>query len=103
MTPIGTYQTIATEGSTSSTATSGRSRRRPFCFCMDSHRPPACGSRCSGGCWVTGSTWSRWTNAYAKDVSRAEVHVLEAGHFPLDEAADDIAALMRRFLDRIGG
>jgi pimeloyl-ACP methyl ester carboxylesterase len=39
--------------------------------------------------------------AYAKDVPRAEVHVLEAGHFPLDEATDEIAELMRNFLDRI--
>jgi pimeloyl-ACP methyl ester carboxylesterase len=39
--------------------------------------------------------------AYAKDVPRAEVHVLEAGHFPLDEATDEIAELMRDFLGRI--
>jgi pimeloyl-ACP methyl ester carboxylesterase len=42
-------------------------------------------------------------HAYAKDVPSAEVHMLEAGHFALDEAADEIASLMRRFLGRIGG
>jgi pimeloyl-ACP methyl ester carboxylesterase len=41
-------------------------------------------------------------HAYAKDVRGAEVHVLEAGHFALDEAADEIAGLMRRFFGRIG-
>lgn len=37
--------------------------------------------------------------AYAKDVADAEVHLLEAGHFALDERPEEIAALMRRFLD----
>jgi pimeloyl-ACP methyl ester carboxylesterase len=32
---------------------------------------------------------------YRKDVSDAEVHVLDAGHFVLDTAADEIAALVR--------
>jgi pimeloyl-ACP methyl ester carboxylesterase len=41
-------------------------------------------------------------HAYARDVPNAEVHVLEAGHFALDEAADDVAGLMRRFLEPIG-
>jgi pimeloyl-ACP methyl ester carboxylesterase len=36
--------------------------------------------------------------AYRRDQPEAEIHVLEAGHFPLDEATDQIAALMRRFL-----
>ncbi|HEY7114391.1 MAG TPA: alpha/beta hydrolase [Thermoanaerobaculia bacterium] len=36
--------------------------------------------------------------AYRKDVPKAEVHVLEAGHFALDTAADEIAELVRRFL-----
>jgi len=35
--------------------------------------------------------------AYRRDVPTAEVHVLEAGHFALDTAADEIAALIRRF------
>lgn len=39
--------------------------------------------------------------ALRRDVPVAEVHVLDAGHFALDEAVDDIAALMRPFLDRL--
>jgi len=35
--------------------------------------------------------------AYRRDVPSAEVHVLEAGHFALDTAADEIAALVRGF------
>jgi pimeloyl-ACP methyl ester carboxylesterase len=40
-------------------------------------------------------------SAYAKDVSKAEVHILNAGHFALDEATDQIAALVHDFLDRV--
>lgn len=36
--------------------------------------------------------------AYQRDVPGAEVHILDAGHFALDEKVDDIAALMRQFL-----
>ena len=36
---------------------------------------------------------------YRKDVTKAEVHVLEAGHFALDTAADRIAQLVRGFLE----
>ena len=36
--------------------------------------------------------------AYKRDIPGADVHVLAAGHFALDEAVDDIAALMRPFL-----
>jgi len=36
--------------------------------------------------------------AYRRDVPNAEVHVLEAGHFALDTAADEIAALVRGFV-----
>ena len=36
--------------------------------------------------------------AYRRDVPRAEVHVVEAGHFALDTAADEIAQLVRRFM-----
>ena len=36
---------------------------------------------------------------YRKDVPNAEVHVLDAGHFALDTAADEIAALVRGFVD----
>ncbi len=36
--------------------------------------------------------------AYRRDVPNAEVHVLDAGHFALDTAADEIAALVRNFV-----
>ena len=35
---------------------------------------------------------------YRKDVPTAEVHVLDAGHFALDTAADEIAAMVRDFM-----
>ena len=37
--------------------------------------------------------------AYQRDLPNAQVHLLDAGHFALDEKADDIAALMNEFLD----
>jgi pimeloyl-ACP methyl ester carboxylesterase len=40
-------------------------------------------------------------SALKQDLPKAEVHVLDAGHFALDESADDIAALMRKFLGRL--
>jgi pimeloyl-ACP methyl ester carboxylesterase len=40
--------------------------------------------------------------AYAGDVPKAEIHILEAGHFALDEATDQIASLVRSFLERLG-
>ena len=39
--------------------------------------------------------------ALKRDVPKADVHVLEAGHFALDESAGDIAKLMRNFLGRL--
>ena len=36
---------------------------------------------------------------YRKDVPGAQVHVINAGHFALDTAADEIAALVRGFAD----
>jgi pimeloyl-ACP methyl ester carboxylesterase len=39
--------------------------------------------------------------AYADDVPGAEIHILEAGHFALDEATDETASLVRAFLDRL--
>jgi pimeloyl-ACP methyl ester carboxylesterase len=39
--------------------------------------------------------------AYADDVPKAEIHLLEAGHFALDEATDEVASLVRRFLERL--
>jgi len=35
---------------------------------------------------------------YRKDVPNAEVHILDAGHFALDTAADQIAALVQGFV-----
>jgi pimeloyl-ACP methyl ester carboxylesterase len=40
-------------------------------------------------------------DAFKRDVPNAEVHVLEAGHFALDEAVDDIAVLVRSFLEKV--
>jgi pimeloyl-ACP methyl ester carboxylesterase len=36
--------------------------------------------------------------AYRRDVPKAEVHALDAGHFALDTKADEIVALVREFL-----
>jgi pimeloyl-ACP methyl ester carboxylesterase len=36
--------------------------------------------------------------AYRRDVPKAEIHILDAGHFALDTAADQIANLVRRFM-----
>jgi pimeloyl-ACP methyl ester carboxylesterase len=36
--------------------------------------------------------------AYRRDVPKSEVHILDAGHFALDTAADEIAALVRQFV-----
>src|ERR1700681_1749370 len=38
---------------------------------------------------------------YRQDVPKAEVHVLDAGHFALDTAADEIPALVRGFVPAI--
>jgi pimeloyl-ACP methyl ester carboxylesterase len=38
--------------------------------------------------------------AYARDVPEAEIHILDAGHFALDEQADQVAQLTRNFLVR---
>ena len=37
--------------------------------------------------------------AYRRDVSNAQVHVLHAGHFALDTKADQIAALVGEFME----
>lgn len=39
--------------------------------------------------------------AYQRDVPSAEVHFLEAGHFALDVAADEVAAITSEFLARL--
>ena len=36
---------------------------------------------------------------YRKDVSKAKVHVLDPGHFALDTKADEIATLVRAFME----
>jgi len=40
--------------------------------------------------------------AYRQDVPNAQVYILDAGHFALDTAADEIAALIRGFLGSSG-
>jgi pimeloyl-ACP methyl ester carboxylesterase len=37
--------------------------------------------------------------AYHRDVPTAQVHILDGGHFVLDTAGAEVAALVRRFLD----
>ena len=39
--------------------------------------------------------------AYRRDVPKAEVHVLDAGHFALDTAADESAALVQEFVSSL--
>lgn len=38
--------------------------------------------------------------AYRRDLPKAEIHVLEAGHFALDEKPDEIASLIDTFLNK---
>ena len=40
--------------------------------------------------------------AYGRDVPSAQIHILDGGHFALDTAADEIADLMRDFVDSLG-
>ena len=40
--------------------------------------------------------------AYRRDVPNAQIHVLDAGHFALDTAADEIGSLVRGFLNSHG-
>ena len=67
---------------------------------LRTHRPPTLvvWGKYDPSFTVTGAT------AYARDVPDAEIHLLEAGHFALDEAAEEIAALINVFLSarRIG-
>jgi pimeloyl-ACP methyl ester carboxylesterase len=39
--------------------------------------------------------------AYARDLPDAEIHLLDAGHYALETSGDEIAALVRSFLDRV--
>ena len=41
--------------------------------------------------------------AYRKDVPRAEVHILDAGHFALDERADEVIRLTEIFMRKLQG
>ena len=36
--------------------------------------------------------------SYRRDVPNAEVHIVDGGHFALDSAADEIAALISQFM-----
>ncbi len=40
--------------------------------------------------------------AYRRDLPHAEIHVIDAGHFALDEKPDEIASLIEKFLVRQG-
>jgi len=50
--------------------------------------------------WGRYDRWFEFSEpgAYRHDVPNAQVHLLDAGHFALDRAADEIAALVRGFL-----
>ena len=39
--------------------------------------------------------------AYRGDVPDAEIHILDGGHFALDDKPEEIAGLVRAFLERI--
>jgi pimeloyl-ACP methyl ester carboxylesterase len=39
--------------------------------------------------------------AYGRELPDAEIHLLDAGHFALETSGDEIAALVRDFLDRV--
>jgi pimeloyl-ACP methyl ester carboxylesterase len=41
--------------------------------------------------------------AYLQDLPGAELHLLDAGHFALEDHAEEIARLMRQFFDRLEG
>jgi pimeloyl-ACP methyl ester carboxylesterase len=51
-------------------------------------------------------TWGKYdpsfepseAEAYRRDVPNAQVHMLDAGHFALDTAADEIGAFVRGFV-----
>src|SRR5215469_3133963 len=39
--------------------------------------------------------------AFRRDLPKAEIHIIEAGHFAFDEAVDQVATLTRAFLNKI--
>ncbi len=64
---------------------------------MRAHQPP------------TLVVWGRYdpsfalqgADTYSQNIPDAEVHILDAGHFALDEKLDDIAGLINNFLGRV--
>jgi pimeloyl-ACP methyl ester carboxylesterase len=36
--------------------------------------------------------------SYRRDVPKAEIHIVDGGHFALDTAADEIAFIVREFM-----
>ena len=59
-------------------------------------------ARSSLAYWCSGASMSlsfdpSEPEAYRRDVPNAQVHILDGGHFALDTAADEIAALVRDF------
>jgi pimeloyl-ACP methyl ester carboxylesterase len=64
-------------------------------FARYSRRPLVVWGKYNPSFTVAGAT------AYAGDVPKAEIHMLEAEHFALDEATDEIASLVRDFLERL--
>jgi hypothetical protein len=43
---------------------------------------------------------SRHRESFKRDLPEAEVHLLDAGHFALDEKNDEIASLILQFMDK---
>jgi pimeloyl-ACP methyl ester carboxylesterase len=39
--------------------------------------------------------------AYKREIPKAEVHLIDAGHFALDEKPDEVAALISTFMSRL--
>ena len=71
----------------------GFRRENPVCSSLDRRaRPPLL------------VLWGRWdpsVEALRRDHPTAETHLLDGGHFALDEATPEIARLLRAFLDRV--
>ena len=63
-------------------------------------RPPWC----FGASTIHRLPW-RGLAAYAADVPKAQIHLLDAGHFAMDEDLEGVARLTREFLGglRLGG
>jgi pimeloyl-ACP methyl ester carboxylesterase len=62
---------------------------------------PECGSPLLVICGKYKSSFdSGEPERYRKDVPKAEIHVVDGGHFALDTAADRVGARIRRFFTR---